>query len=57
MNEKEVTYEFTAGQIDIIEEHFHPAGSVRYMIIRDAEFKLNPGALFTITQKEELRQV
>lgn len=54
---EETTYKATVGQIDIIEEHFHPAGSVRYTIMHDVEFEANPGQLFEITGKEELRQV
>lgn len=57
MKSDERVFKGTSGQIDIIEEHFHPAGSVRYTIIRDVEFESNPGQLFTLTQKEELRQV
>jgi hypothetical protein len=53
----ELTLDGTAGQVDFIEEHFHPAGSVRYTVVRDVEFEQNPRQLFDITWKEELRQV
>jgi hypothetical protein len=43
-------------KIEFIQEWFHPAGPVFYMIIHDCTFKGYDG-LFDITDKRELRQV
>jgi hypothetical protein len=43
-------------RLDIIEEHFHPSGSVRYTTIDKAQI-VGTHRTFNLTYKEELRKV
>lgn len=42
--------------VEVIEEHFHPSGSVKYTNIYGCQVN-NSGGLFDLVVKEEMRRV
>jgi len=53
-----VEIEVEGGRFEIVEEHFHPSGSVVYTRVFDCTIKRSVhNGIFDIEAKEELRQV
>ena len=58
MTTDNLNLEVNCEQIEFIEEHFHPSGSVQYQILKNCSVSgCRKAGLFELTQKYELRQV
>ena len=58
MTDDNLNLDVCCDNVEFIEEHFHPSGSVQYQILKNCYVSgCRKSGLFELTRKYELRQV